>query len=501
MPLGEFKVVKSVSAPALKQRDAYVSFTESATGFPTKLSQDALPEDLKAPLKAMIALERLGQDKVRIAAIKPLGYGLVAYMTKGANAYTQQGIARRIVELVKSHACRKPIIFLDRFDEELAGSLLEKLTVAFALNTHSYTKHTAKTAKKAPAGKPIDVTIVVAADGQRKLAQVAKAALSHGEAANTVRDLVMAPSNILNCTGLKKAAQTVARSHGLTFSFVGKDRLAKMKAGAFLAVAQASAEKDIGIAKLRYAPARAKATIAVVGKGIVFDTGGVNIKPSNYMAGMKTDMGGAATVLGLIQMAALQKWPVKVEAYLAISDNAVDAKSYRPDDVVTALNGTTIEIVDTDAEGRMVLVDTLSHCAASKPDMILDFATLTGANSRAVGRKYAGGYTNREEWVSEVIAAGKASGERVWPFPMDGDYADSLQSQVADVKQCSSEPGPDHIEAAQLLSRFVPKDIPWLHIDLSCANVGQAFGYFPRGATGFGLGFAAEFLRRVGYIS
>lgn len=501
MRLGEFKVVRS--ATALAQKDAYISFTDEAKGYPTKLGEDALPDDISAALGTLMDRQPLAEGKVRFGAVKPLGYAFVAHL--GEKAFNRQTAMRRIVDAVKTHSCSKAIVFLDQYDEDEAAQLVNMLAIAFVLGTHSYVKHKAKQSaatKKAAARKAptLDVSVVVGAKSQRKLSALAAAALAHGQSANTVRDLVTAPSNIINCAGFKKAAQGIARSHGLSFSFLGKDQLTKLKAGAFLAVAQGSAEKDFGIAKLRYAPARAKKTIALVGKGIVFDTGGVNLKPSNYMYGMKGDMGGAATVLGIIQMAAMQKWPVKIEAYLAISDNAVDAKSYRPDDVITAMNGTTIEIIDTDAEGRMVLADTLTYAAERKPDMILDFATLTGSNSRAVGRKYAGGYTNRSEWVAEVIAAGQASGERIWPFPMDADYGDSLQSTVADVKQCSTEPGPDHIEAAQLLNRFVPSSIPWLHIDLSCANVSQAFGYFPRGATGFGLGFAAEFLRRVGFL-
>lgn len=531
MPLGEVKVVKSLSAAALEQRDAYVCFTEASAGLPTLLGEDALPEELASPLAELIAKEPLQADALRLGPIKPLGYGLVAHLAPSAAPFVRQGLLRRLVEAIVSHGCVKPVIFLDRYADDRAEAIAGELALAFSLGCHSYTKHSGaadtktrkKTASKAAskaaskgrakskstrskakaseAAKPaIDVLILAAPESQQSLAGAVQAALSQGVAANAVRDLVMTPGNILDTLGLKKAAQATARAHDLSFSFYGKERLEKMAAGAFLAVAQASAEKDFGIAKLRYQPSKAKATIALVGKGIVFDTGGVNLKPGQYMAGMKGDMGGAATVLGIIQMAALQNWPVAIDAYLAISDNAIDSKSYRPDDVVTAMNGTTIEIVDTDAEGRMVLADTLSLCAEGEPDLILDFATLTGANSRAVGRKYAGGYTNRDEWVAEIIAAGKASGERVWPFPMDADYGDSLKSAVADVKQCSSEPGPDHIEAAQLLSRFVPKDIPWLHIDLSCSNVSQAFGYFPRGATGFGLGFAAAFLRRVGFL-
>lgn len=499
MRLGEFKVVRS--ATALAQKDAYISFTDEPKGYPTMLGDGALPDDISAALEKIMDRQTLAEGKVGFGAVKPLGYAFVARL--GHQAFTRQSAMRCLVEAVKTHSCSKAVVFLDQCDEDEAAQLLNMLAIAFSLGTHSYAKHKGKQpTKKAAARKAatLDVSVVVGAKSQRKLSALAAAALAHGQSANTVRDLVTAPSNILNCAGFKKAAQGIARSHGLGFSFVGKDQLTKLKAGAFLAVAQGSAEKDFGIAKLSYAPARAKKTIALVGKGIVFDTGGVNLKPSNYMYGMKGDMGGAATVLGIIQMAALQKWPVKIEAYLAISDNAVDAKSYRPDDVVTAMNGTTIEIIDTDAEGRMVLADTLTYAADRKPDMILDFATLTGSNSRAVGRKYAGGYTNRSEWVAEVIAAGQASGERIWPFPMDADYGDSLQSTVADVKQCSTEPGPDHIEAAQLLNRFVPSSIPWLHVDLSCANVSQAFGYFPRGATGFGLGFAAEFLRRVGFL-
>lgn len=530
MPLGEVKVVKSLSAAALKPRDAYICFTEAATGKPTMLASDALPAELASPMAAMIAKEPLKPDAVRLGAVKAMGFGIVAHLAPSIAAYNRQGALRRIVEAIVSHGCLKPVIFLDQYDADRAMVMAEELAVAFSLGCHSYSKHgganpikksvaagktSAAKAKAAPTSKKVksaaqkstkaavEVLILAAPDQQRAMAAAVTRGLSHGTASNAVRDLVMAPSNIIDTAGLKKVAQATARAHGLKFSFYGKDKLEKLKAGAFLAVAQGSAEKDFGIAKLSYTPAKAshgKTKVALVGKGIVFDTGGVNLKPGQYMAGMKGDMGGAATVLGIIQVAAAQGWPLAIDAYLAISDNAIDGKSYRPDEVVTAMNGTTIEIIDTDAEGRMVLADTLSLCAESQPDMILDFATLTGANSRAVGRKYAGGYTNRDEWVAEVIAAGKASGERVWPFPMDADYGDSLKSTVADVKQCSSEPGPDHIEAAQLLSRFVPDDIPWLHIDLSCSNVSQAFGYFPRGATGFGLGFAAAFLRRVGFL-
>jgi leucyl aminopeptidase len=208
-------------------------------------------------------------------------------------------------------------------------------------------------------------------------------------------------------------------------------------------------------------------------------------------------MAGSAVAYALVRLAAREKWPFAVTAYLAIADNLTGAKAYRPNDVVTAMSGRTIEIVHTDAEGRMVLADTLHLASKDKPDLILDFATLTGACVGAIGTNYSGAFTNRPDYHAAIIASGKSSGERVWPFPIDEDYGDCLKSDTADVKQCRLTGGSDHIEAAVFLRSFLETDLPWIHIDLAAADHAGGLAHVDTEATGFGVRFAAELVQKL----
>jgi leucyl aminopeptidase len=213
------------------------------------------------------------------------------------------------------------------------------------------------------------------------------------------------------------------------------------------------------------------------------------------MLGMHGDMAGSAVALAVMNVATIEQWPIKVTAYLAIADNLIGPKSYKPNDVVTSMKGTTIEIIDTDAEGRMVLADTLHLASLAKPSLMMDFATLTGACIRAVGTTYSGVFTNREELHVDLIKAGRKSGERVWPFPMDKDFAECLESSVADYKQCREKGGVDHIEAAQFLMHFAGDHAPWVHVDLSAIEHAGGLAHVPTDDTGFGVRFATTFLR------
>jgi leucyl aminopeptidase len=320
------------------------------------------------------------------------------------------------------------------------------------------------------------------------------------EGSSLARYLAALPPNELTPTQYRKQLAIIAKENGLTLEFYGINDLKKKKAGAFLAVAQGSPVPDAGIARLRYQPPRAarQAPVALVGKGICFDTGGVNVKPAKSMLGMQGDMQGSAVALGTLLALAKMKANFPAEAWLALAMNHVGPNAYKPTDIVTASNGTTIEVIHTDAEGRMVLSDTLALCSATKPRMIIDYATLTGACVYSLGKAYSGVFTNRPKWWMKLIDCGRDSGERVWPFPLDKDYDRHLESSIADVKQCYEEGQADHILAARFLSRFVDENIPWVHLDLSSANCKGGLAHVPTDFNGFGVRFTLNLLLDAG---
>jgi len=212
------------------------------------------------------------------------------------------------------------------------------------------------------------------------------------------------------------------------------------------------------------------------------------------MYGMHGDMQGSAVALGTLLALTRLQARIPVDCWLALAVNHIGPAAYRPNDVVTALNGATIEIVHTDAEGRMVLADTLTLAGRSRPRLIVDYATLTGACVYALGTGYSGVFSNRDAWLPALAAAGRDSGERIWPFPMDEDYDRSLESDIADVKQCAPDGDADHILAARFLRRFVPRGTPWIHLDLSSASRKGGLAHIPTEVTGFGVRLSLRLL-------
>jgi leucyl aminopeptidase len=315
---------------------------------------------------------------------------------------------------------------------------------------------------------------------------------------NLARWLTSLPPNILDSRSYHRAIAELAHNHGLGFKWLDEAALRRAGANAFLAVSAANEQRVAGIAHLKYRPTRRKTAsspdIALVGKGILFDTGGVNLKPHRSMLDMHTDMGGSAVALAtLIALAELHA-PLAADAWLAITENNIGPKAYRPQEVVRAVNGVTIQIIHTDAEGRMVLADTLALAARTKPKFMIDFATLTGAAVYALTERMSGVFTNRPALVERLVAAGRASGERVWNFPFDADYDSDLESKVADIVQCAVEGKGDHILAARFLSRFVPEEIPWVHVDLSSSTRTGGLGHINTEVTGFGVRYALELI-------
>ena len=312
--------------------------------------------------------------------------------------------------------------------------------------------------------------------------------------ANTLaRELTALPPNELTPAHYRERVRTLAKSQGWQIEEYDFKQLRKMGAGAFCAVAQGSDDQDAAIVHLSYRPKNAKQRIALVGKGICFDTGGHNLKPAKYMAGMHEDMNGSAVALALLQAIQALRLPLAVDAWLSIAQNHLSPRSYKQNEIVTALDGSSIEIVHTDAEGRLVLADTLTLATKAKPDLVLDFATLTGSMVSALGNRYAGVFASSDALAALAQQAGRQSGERVCVFPMDEDYEAALDSKGADIKQCTLEGDADHILAARFLKRFT-NDAPWLHVDLSSANCKDGLGAVASDITGFGVVWGAALL-------
>lgn len=314
---------------------------------------------------------------------------------------------------------------------------------------------------------------------------------------NLARWFAALPPNVLTAASYREAIQRIVEPRGIAFEFIDEKALGKLGAGAFLAVAKGNATRDAGIVHLRYRPRRdSRGELALVGKGVIFDTGGTNLKPFAGMLDMHIDMQGSAVALGTLLALAELEVPYGIDAWLALTENRTAATAYKPQDLVRAIDGTTIQVIHTDAEGRMVLADTLALAAREQPNLIVDYATLTGACVTALTERYSGVFSNRASAHAALLAAGVASGERVWPFPLDDDFDELIKSDIADVKQCAVESAGDHIAAARFLNRFVPSELPWVHVDLSAAQHKGGLAHVPTDITGFGVRYTLELLRR-----
>jgi len=225
------------------------------------------------------------------------------------------------------------------------------------------------------------------------------------------------------------------------------------------------------------------------------DTGGTNLKTFKGMLEMHYDMQGSAVALGALLALAQLRVPFSVDAWLAITENRIGPSSYKSQDLVYAANGTSIQVIHTDAEGRMVLADTIALAGRERPRVMLDYASLTSTCMTALTQRYSGVFSNRAAANGALVDAGAASGERVWPFPMDDDFDELLRSDVADVKQCTVESEGDHILAARFLNRFVPAEVPWIHVDLSAGQHKGGLAHVPTELTGFGVRLTIELLR------
>ncbi len=341
------------------------------------------------------------------------------------------------------------------------------------------------------------INLLVDAANGATLDQAVKRGMALAEATNFARDLVNEPPNVLSPFELANRTSSMAKRLGLECEILDRPQMQELGMGGLLAVAQGSAEPPKFII-LRYRSASQSKGMALVGKGITFDSGGLSLKPSEQMQQMKTDMAGAAAVIGAMYAIAILKPAINVTALVPATENMPGGTAYRPGDILRIMNGMTIEIVNTDAEGRLVLADALSYAVKESLSPIIDVATLTSGIVVALGSVMSGLFCNDQALASEIIAAGQVAGEKFWPMPLDEEYEEEIQSDVADIKQTGGRSA-SSAKAAKILEHFVG-DTQWAHLDIAGTDfIENQKPYQEKGATGVAVRTLAELvLRRAG---
>jgi len=349
------------------------------------------------------------------------------------------------------------------------------------------------TFKSEPEPSELARAVIVGGGGTRAQDAIARG-LALAEAVCWARDLENEPGGTLTPSELAKRAATVGARAGFEVTVWDEKEIRKQKLGGLLGVNRGS-DQAPRFLRLEYAPEKPRGTVALVGKGITFDSGGRSLKPSDGMVGMKGDMGGAAAVLGTFRAIAGLGTRVRVLGFLPITDNMTGGDATRVGDVLTIRNGKTVEVLNTDAEGRLILADGLSLASEEEPDAIVDLATLTGACMVALGDRMAGLMGNHEGWMGQVQAAADAVGEPVWALPLPGYLRGKLDSELADIKNITDTRYGGALAAGVFLREFVGEGIPWAHLDIAGpADSSVVEGELVKGGTGFGVRTLVELL-------
>jgi len=321
-----------------------------------------------------------------------------------------------------------------------------------------------------------------------------------GLSANTARDLANHPGNVATPTHLAKHAVEIAKKYNLTYKILGPKEITKEGMGLLMGVSQGSDEEPRFII-LEYRPKAAakKDPIVLIGKGLTFDSGGISIKPADKMEEMKFDMCGGATVLGILEAVARLKLPVHIVGLIPSSENLVSGSAIKPGDVLVAHDQTSVEIINTDAEGRLVLADAISFAQKYyKPRLIIDFATLTGAVLVALGDQYTGYFANTRAFDQKFQQASSQTAEQFWPLPLAAEYRDQLKSTIADIKNIGEKGSAGATTAALFLQHFIKNNTPWIHLDIAgTAWTTRPKAYASVGATAWGVYLSVQLLRNL----
>ena len=447
-----------------------------------QISQLIADGDVKGKSGEFTLLHTFGKLPAKRVVIAGLG------KVEGFNRDKARAVAAESARFLRRHGCQRAATIvhgagIGGIDPAVAAQALAEGTV---MGLYTFDRHKSK--REPEDQKALEEMLIVEADASRLAALEQGCATGRilAEATNLCRDMANEGSNGMTPTHMAEVASQVAEKHGLEFRAYDRPEMEQMGMGALLAVAQGSAQAPKFIT-LRYhapnAPA-GKPALGLVGKGVTFDSGGISIKPAEGMDSMKGDMAGGAAVIAAMQAIAQLKPRINVVGVVPAAENLPSATAYKPGDIVTAANGKSIEVVNTDAEGRMLLADALSWARKEGLSPLVDVATLTGACSIALGPYYSGILGNDQDLIDKVLRSAKAAGERMWQLPLTEEYKELVKSDVADVRQTGTGRAGGAISAAQMLSEFA-EDTPWAHLDIApTARTDREKGELVKGHTG-----------------
>ena len=424
---------------------------------------------------------------------------LVGWDKDNSNLFTQYSRFRWLGNMIVDHASRLGVEravlsahLLNLNDRDALTALVE----GCELSGYRFDRYKSKSSEKGKdkGNKPAGLK-TLSIYGARTIHQGTIAAAKEVCLATALaRDLINTPGSDCSPDVIAATCKDVAKRGGLKIDVYARAQLKKMGAGGLIGVAQGSAFSPYLIRMVWKPKRKASKVISIVGKGISFDSGGLSIKTASGMEGMKMDMSGAAAVIAAMQAIAQLKPKVEVRAYIATAENAISAAAMRPGDVLKAMNGKTIEVLNTDAEGRLVLADALSLAEKDKCDVIIDLATLTGACVVALGSEYGGIFANDELLADKLIAAGEKCGERFWSMPLAPEYREHIKSNIADIKNTGAAGQAGSISAALFLKEFV-SNTKWAHLDIAGpAGSDRDRGYIKKGGVGFGVRTLVRFI-------
>lgn len=439
-----------------------------ATAFDDDLLEHARDLGFKAKIGEVTVLPSMGRVSARVIALVGLGnHGRI-----------DTSVLRRAAATAAKRLSHHSTI-ATTLHQALGGDAAAcAVTEGFVLGAYKYAGH--KSQSSAPALQQVSLVEASAASVERGRVL--------GDAALLARDLINEPAETMTPEILARKAREIADVNGLECEVFEEEELRERGFGGILGVARGSSQPPRFII-LRFRPPNASKKVALVGKGVTFDSGGYSIKPAKGMETMKTDMSGAAAVLGA--MSAVAKLQIKTEvlAFIPATENMVSGDAIKPGDVITHYGGTTSEVLNTDAEGRLVLADALTYACEQEPEAIVDLATLTGAIQIALGKKIGGLFSNDDSLLRELEGAAESTGEMFWHMPLAADiYRSEIDSDVADIKNTgTSSPYGGASVAALFLKEFVNDDIPWAHLDIAgVARADSDYGEVTRGGTGIG---------------
>ncbi len=386
-------------------------------------------------------------------------------------------------------------INLQKFDPLGMGDALEALLEGLFLGAFAFDRY------KEKSGEQPDIMVLIHNPQNRaELQQVLQRARTVTTAVNLARDWAHEPANVINPTSLAERAQWLAEQNNLKFTVLDAQQLEQMGAGGIISVGKGSAtpSRMIIIEYPGQGDAVGTQPVILVGKAITFDTGGYSLKPVQGIVGMKGDKAGGMDVAGIMQAAAQLNLKTPVVGIICAAENMISGEAYRPDDIIHMLNGKTVEIISTDAEGRLVLADGLAYAQQHyQPRAIIDLATLTGGVVTALGRVRAGVMTNNNELFQQLAEAGEQSHERLWQLPLDEEYFQFIKGDEADIKNSGGREA-HPIMGGIFLKQFVSDEIPWAHIDIAgVSETDKDLPYVPKGASGFGVRLLVDYLRNL----